>query len=191
MRANDIGLEIEAALAFGTGHHGSTRGCLLMLDRVAKRRRPRAILDLGTGSGVLAIAAARLFHQSVRASDIDPVSVAAASANARLNRAATYVRLVHATGVAHPALAAGAPYDLIFANILARPLRRMAHAVVQHMAQGGEIILSGLLARDVPGVVSAYGVQGLRLVQRLEIEGWVTLLMQRAHALPDDEDDDD
>jgi ribosomal protein L11 methyltransferase len=182
VRVNDIGLEIEAALAFGTGHHGSTRGCLTMFSRVAKRRKPRAILDLGTGSGVLAIAAARLFHQTVHAGDIDPVSVAAAGANARLNRAAAYVRPVHATGVAHPALAAGAPYDLVFANILARPLRRMAQAVVQHMAPGGEIILSGLLARDVPGVVSAYGHQGLRLVHRLEIEGWVTLLMQRAYA---------
>ncbi|WP_020177282.1 50S ribosomal protein L11 methyltransferase [Methyloferula stellata] len=188
LRENDIGLEIEAALAFGTGHHGSTRGCLLMLDRVAKRRKPLAILDLGTGSGVLAIAAARLFHRRVQASDIDSVSVAAAASNARLNGAAAYVRPVHAAGLAHPKLAAGAPYDLVFANILARPLRRMAAAVVQHMASGGEIILSGLLARDVPGVISAYGAQGLRLSHRLEIEGWVTLLMQRPHALADDED---
>jgi ribosomal protein L11 methyltransferase len=189
LRENDIGLEIEAALAFGTGHHGSTRGCLTMFNRVAKRRKPRAILDLGTGSGVLAIAAARLFHCRVQASDIDPVSVAAAMSNARLNGAAAYVRPVHAAGLAHPALAAGAPYDLVFANILARPLRRMAAAVAQHMASGGEIILSGLLARDVPGVVSAYGAQGLRLIHRLEIEGWVTLLMQRPHALADDDED--
>jgi len=178
VQQNDIGLEIEAALAFGTGHHGSTRGCLLMFDRVAKRRKPRAILDLGTGSGVLAIAAARLFRCKVHAGDIDPVSVAAATANARLNRAAAYVRPVVAAGLAHPALAAGAPYDLVFANILARPLRRLAPAVVQHMAQDGEIILSGLLARDVPGVVSAYGAQRLKLIHRLEIDGWVTLLMR-------------
>jgi ribosomal protein L11 methyltransferase len=180
VRQNDIGLEIEAALAFGTGHHGSTHGCLLMLDRVGRRRRPRAILDLGTGSGVLAIAAALLFRRHVHAGDIDPVSVAAATANARLNRASAYVRPVHATGLAHPALAAGAPYDLVFANILARPLRRLAPAVARHMAPNAEIILSGLLARDVPGVVSAYGMQKLKLTHRIEIDGWVTLLMQRS-----------
>jgi len=178
-RANDIGLEIEAALAFGTGHHGSTRGCLTMLNDVARRRKPRAILDVGTGSGVLAIAAARLFHQRVHAGDIDPVSVAAAQANAKLNRAAAYVRPVQAVGLAHPALSAGAPYDLVFANILARPLRRLAPAIAHVMAPRGEVILSGLLARDVPGVVSAYGAQNLRLIRHAEIEGWMTLLMQK------------
>ncbi len=179
LRVNDIGLEIEAALAFGTGHHGSTRGCLMMLDRVAKRRKPRAILDLGTGSGVLAIASAKLFHQKVQAGDIDPVAVAAAGANARLNGAGAYLRPVHATGLAHPALAEGAPYDLVFANILARPLRRLAPAVARHMAPEAEIILSGLLARDVPGVVSAYRTQGLRLLMRRDIDGWATLLMRK------------
>jgi ribosomal protein L11 methyltransferase len=177
VQENDIGLEIEAALAFGTGHHGSTRGCLLMLDRVVKRRKPRAILDLGTGSGVLAIAAARLFRGKVHAGDIDPVSVAAAKANAALNHVAAYVRPVQAAGLAHPRLAAGGPYDLVFANILAKPLRRLAPSVARHMAARSEIILSGLLARDAPGVISAYGTQNLRLVHRLEIEGWVTLLM--------------
>jgi ribosomal protein L11 methyltransferase len=179
VRSNDIGLEIEAALAFGTGHHGSTRGCLIMLNDVARRRKPRAILDLGTGSGVLAIAAARLFHQRVHAGDIDPVSVAAARANAGLNHAAAYVRPVQATGLAHPALKAGAPYDLVFANILARPLRRLAPAIAGVVAPRGEIILSGLLGRDVPGVISAYGTQNLRLIRHVEIEGWMTLLMRR------------
>ncbi len=175
----DIGIEIEAALAFGTGHHGSTRGCLAMLNAVARRRRPRRILDIGTGTGVLAIAAARRFHRSVAAGDIDTVSVVAARGNARLNRAGAYLRPVRAAGVAHPRLRAGAPYDLVFGNILARPLRAMAHAVSRLTAPGGEIILSGLLAGDVPGIVSAYRTQDFCLVARRDVDGWATLLMRR------------
>lgn len=193
VRVNDIGLEIEAALAFGTGHHGSTRGCLMMLDRVAKRRKPRAILDLGTGSGVLAIAAARLLHCTVRAGDIDPISVASALANAKLNGAGAYLQPVVSTGLAHPDLKAGAPYDLVFANILAKPLKRLAPAIARHLAPHGEVILSGLLARDVPGVIAAYGTQRLRLTQRVEIDGWVTLLMRGPGAFvsKDDEAEED
>jgi len=179
VQANDIGIEIEAALAFGTGHHGSTRGCLLMLAEIAKRRRPRAILDLGTGSGVLAIAAARLFHCKVEAGDLDPVSVASARANARLNRAGAYVRPVEARGVAHGALQKGGPYELVFANILARPLRDLAPAVARLTARGADIVLSGLLDRDVPGVLSAYSMQGMALVRQLHLEGWVTLNLRQ------------
>ncbi len=179
VRPNDIAIEIEAALAFGTGHHGSTRGCLLTLDRLAKRRSPQAILDVGTGSGVLAIAAARLFHRPVHAGDIDPVAVAAACANARLNGVAHLVRPVVARGLRHPSLQAGAPYDLVFANILARPLRQLATAIEPLLAPGGAVILSGLLACDVAGVVSTYRSQGLALVGHLDIDGWATLLMQR------------
>ena len=175
----DIGIEIEAALAFGTGHHGSTRGCLAMLNAVAKRRRPRKILDVGTGTGVLAIAAARRFQRAVTAGDIDAVAVVAARDNAMRNRAGRYLSPVRAIGVAHPVLRAGAPYDLVFGNILARPLRAMAPAVTRLMASGGEIILSGLLAGDVPGVVSAYRAQGLHLVARRMIDGWATLLLAR------------
>jgi ribosomal protein L11 methyltransferase len=181
--AQEIGIEIEAALAFGTGHHGSTRGCLLFLDAIAKQRRPRAVLDVGTGTGVLAIAAARLFHMAVKAGDIDAVAVATAKANAQHNRAAGFVRSVEARGVAHPALRSGAPYDLIFANILAAPLKKLAPALRQILAPGGEIILSGFLLRDVPGVVSAYSVQKIRFVRRLDIDGWATILLRRP-ALP-------
>jgi ribosomal protein L11 methyltransferase len=174
----DIGIEIEAALAFGTGHHGSTRGCLAMINAVAKRRRPRAILDVGTGSGVLAIAAARRFHRRVAAGDIDAVAVVAARGNVRRNQAGAYVRPVLAKGVGHPDLRAGGPYDLIIGNILARPLRSLAPKLKPLLVPGGELILSGLLASDVPAVLSAYRAQGLYLVKRRLIEGWATLLLR-------------
>jgi ribosomal protein L11 methyltransferase len=179
VKPGDIGIEIEAALAFGTGHHGSTRGCLRTLNAVAKRRRPRRILDVGTGTGVLAIAAARRFHRTVAAGDIDMVSVIAARDNARRNGAGAYVRPVHAVGTAHPALRAGGPYDLIFGNILARPLRHLAPSIRALAAPGGDIILSGLLSSDVPGVVSAYRRQGLVLTARRNVEGWCTLLLRK------------
>jgi ribosomal protein L11 methyltransferase len=175
--AHEIAIEVEAALAFGTGHHGSTRGCLAFIDRIAKRGRPLAILDVGTGTGVLAIAAARAFHVPVRAGDVDAVAVATAQANAK--RCAALVRIVQARGIAHPALQSGAPYDLITANILAAPLRKLAPALGRVLAPGGDIVLSGLLPRDVPGIVSAYRMQQIALAGRLDIEGWVTLLMRR------------
>ncbi|HUB64848.1 MAG TPA: 50S ribosomal protein L11 methyltransferase [Methylocella sp.] len=177
--ANDIAIEMEAALAFGTGHHGSTRGCLLMLGRVARRRWPAVILDLGTGSGILAIAAAKAFKHEVRAGDIDPVCVKTAAANAKRNGVASFVRPVLADGAVHPHLRQGAPYDLVLANILARPLRGLAPHIARLTAPNADIILSGLIARDVPGVVSAYKRQGMALSRRLDIDGWVTLLVQR------------
>jgi ribosomal protein L11 methyltransferase len=179
VKANDIAIEIEAAFAFGTGHHGSTRGCLHMLDLVARKGRPRAILDLGTGSGVLAIAAAKLFKRRIHAGDIDPVCVTAADANAKRNRAGRFVRPVLAKGAAHPVLRAGAPYDLVLANILARPLRDLAPKITKLTSPSAEIILSGLIGRDVPGVVAAYRMQGTALARRIDIDGWATLLMRR------------
>jgi ribosomal protein L11 methyltransferase len=179
VKANDIAIEIEAALAFGTGHHGSTRGCLHMLERVAHKRRPRAILDLGTGSGVLAIAAAKLFKRKIHAGDIDPVCVQAAGANAKCNRVASFVRPVLAKGAAHSVLRAGGPYDLVLANILARPLRDLAPEIARLTAPRAEIILSGFIGRDVPGVAATYRIQGTALARRIDIDGWATLLMRR------------
>ncbi len=179
VKPNDIAIEIEAALAFGTGHHGSTRGCLIMLNFVARKRRPRAMLDLGTGSGLLAIAAAKLFKRDVYAGDIDPICVNAARANAKRNCVGRYVHPVLAKGAAHPLLRQGAPYDLVIANILARPLQELAPGIARLTKPGAEIILSGLITRDVQGVIAAYRVQDIFLVRRIEAGGWATLLMQR------------
>ena len=179
VKSNDIAIEIEAALAFGTGHHGSTRGCLYMLDLVARKRRPRAILDLGTGSGVLAIAVAKLFKRKIHAGDIDGVCVQAAGANAKRNRVASFLRPVRAEGVAHPVLRAGGPYDLVLANILARPLRDLAPKITKLTSPRAEIILSGLIGRDVPGVAAAYRTRGFALARLIDIDGWATLLLRR------------
>jgi|SRR5579872_1565973 ribosomal protein L11 methyltransferase len=177
--ANDIAIEIEAALAFGTGHHGTTRGCLLLLERVLRRRRPVNVLDVGCGTGVLAIAAAKALRRRVAAGDIDPVAVATAAANARLNAAAGLVRPLLSRGVEARALRRHAPYDLVFANILARPLRLLAPSLAALCAPGGEAIVSGLLAADVAGVLSAWRAQGFFLSERRDLEGWASLLLRR------------
>jgi ribosomal protein L11 methyltransferase len=173
-RVNDIGLEIEAALAFGTGHHGTTRACLLALDAELKRRRPRRVLDVGTGTGVLGLAAARALRRLVVAGDIDAAAIRVARHNARLNGAGALMRFYVGPGVRHAA-ARGHRFDLVLANILARPLTRLAPSLAAVLAPTGVIILSGLIARDVARVMSAYAAQGLRLRRRVELEGWVTL----------------
>jgi ribosomal protein L11 methyltransferase len=221
---NEIGIEIEAALAFGTGHHGTTQGCLAAIER-AKRRTPsprsrgegrgegaslrtqnrgrapspdalRAstsprvagrgkgrrvhILDLGTGTGVLAIAAARAFRSSVVAGDIDPVAIEIARANAQANHAAAFVRVVQAAGANAPAIRAGAPYDLVLANILLGPLKLLARPVARLLAPRATVVLSGLLPEQANAALAAWLAQGLRLVRRDTIEGWVTLTLARS-----------
>jgi ribosomal protein L11 methyltransferase len=176
---NKIGIEIEAALAFGTGHHGTTRGCLLQLDHVLKAWRPRRILDLGTGTGVLAIAAAKALHEKVLASDIDPPSVRIARENARLNVSGHLVQAIRATGFAATQFADAAPFDLVLANILANPLRQLAGTMARHLAPSALVILSGLLTHQAPGVIAAYRARGLVPVRHLRIEGWSSLLLRK------------
>ncbi|WP_316178601.1 MULTISPECIES: 50S ribosomal protein L11 methyltransferase [unclassified Bradyrhizobium] len=176
---NKLGIEIEAALAFGTGHHGTTRGCLLLLDHVLKTRAPRRVLDLGTGTGVLAIAAAKATHRSVLASDIDAPSVMVARENARLNGAGPLVRVIRATGFAAADFARCGPFDLVLANILANPLRQLAAPMQRHLAPGAFVILSGLLTPQARAVCAAYRARGLVPVRHLRIEGWSSLLLQK------------
>jgi ribosomal protein L11 methyltransferase len=176
---NKLGIEIEAALAFGTGHHGTTRGCLLLLDHVLKAWRPRRVLDLGTGSGVLAIAAAKALHAHILASDIDPPSVQVAQENARLNSSGHLVQAIRATGFAASQFAAADPFDLVLANILANPLRQLAGPMARHLAPSALVILSGLLAPQAASVIAAYRARGLVPLRHLRIEGWSSLLLQK------------
>ena len=231
---NRIGIEIEAALAFGTGHHGTTRGCLIAFDRLCKllnARRPvhrhpevrakgaprrmsaRAValrgsrssssgratsrgpvgshlrvtekrlrvLDLGTGSGVLAIAAARAMRQRVLATDIDAAAVRAARANARLNRAGPFVTVVKADGVTARVLRERAPFDLIFANILLAPLQRFAATLTMLTSRGGRIVLSGLLHAQANAALAAY--PRFALERRIDVDGWSTLVLARRRSV--------
>src|SRR4051812_39792956 len=178
---NKLGIEIEAALAFGTGHHGTTRGCLLLLDHVLKAWRPRRVLDLGTGTGVLAIAAARALHANILASDIDPLSVQVARENARLNQTGHLVEMIHATGFAAPEFAQRGPFDLVLANILANPLRQLATPMARHLAPSALVILSGLLTHQAAGVIAAYRARGLVPERHLRIDGWSSLLLRKVN----------
>ncbi|MFL9823302.1 50S ribosomal protein L11 methyltransferase [Rhodoplanes sp. SY1] len=188
-----IAIEIDAALAFGTGHHGTTRGCLVALDRLLKtdgprparrpaghrRRRGSAILDIGTGTGVLAIAAARALHRPVLASDIDPAAVRVARDNVRLNRAGGFVALAIGAGLTAPAFRERGKARLVFANILLGPLKRLARPIAGALGPGGVVILSGLLASQANAALAAYRAQGLRLAGRLTLDGWATLVLRR------------
>jgi ribosomal protein L11 methyltransferase len=176
-----IAIEVEAALAFGTGHHGTTRGCLLALDGVLRRipHAPRRILDVGTGSGVLAIAAAKALNTHVLATDIDPRAVRVAQENARINRAAPLVEVLCARGVDQQRIHNGGPYDLVFANILLGPLRGLARSITALVAPGGRVILSGLLAAQANAALVAYLPQGFALERRIGLEGWMTLVLRR------------
>ena len=178
-RIGDLPIEIEAGLAFGTGHHGTTSGCLDMIWQVARSERPANALDLGTGSAVLAIGLAKMARIPVLATDIDPVATAVAAGNVRLNHVGAYVETRTATGFHHPAFARWAPFDLIVANILARPLMRLAPEMAKHVSPGGSLILSGILDRQRNAVVAAYTGQKFRHVRTLSREGWVTLHLKR------------
>jgi len=179
VEANDTGIEIEAGMAFGTGHHGTTSGCLIAIDRIAKAQPIRRALDVGTGSGVLAIAIAKRTKARVVASDIDPVAVAVARGNVRLNGVASRVRTVVATGLNHAVIDASAPYDLIVANILAGPLVALAPAIKRATARRGAVVLSGLTLDQERRVAAAYRSVGLRRVAAIRLGEWATLVLGR------------
>ncbi|GGF17267.1 ribosomal protein L11 methyltransferase [Aliidongia dinghuensis] len=178
--AGTIGLEIDAASAFGTGEHATTAGCLLALDRLAKRGPRRRVLDMGSGTGILAIAAAKTWHVSVLACDIDRNSVRVAAENVVTNGVQHLVVSRESDGYRAAAVSAAGPYDLIFANILARPLAKMAPDLAHHLAPGGIAILSGLLARQETYVAAAHRNAGLTFKGRIPRAGWHTLVFEKA-----------
>lgn len=175
------GLCIEAAMAFGTGHHATTQGCLLAFERLLEAgERPRRVADIGCGTAVLAMAAARALRGIVVASDIDPVAVETAQANVIANGLVGRVECVQAEGFRHPLLDDAAPYDLVFANILKQPLIDLVPEMARHLAPGGRAILSGILADQADEVIDAYAAQGMVLERRDDIAEWATLVVRRA-----------
>jgi len=174
-----IPIRIEAGLAFGTGHHETTALCLAVLSDLAKRRRYANVLDLGCGTGLLAIGAGRLWHRPVLATDIDPVAIEVTRENARANQTGPLVRAAVADGMQHPVIAASAPFDLILANILAGPLTRLAPEIARALAPGATLVLSGLLAWQENLVLSFYRPHGLILRGVMRRGSWSALVLER------------
>lgn len=177
-----IPLHIEAAQAFGTGHHETTTGCLLAIQDVLKHKKPRFPIDIGTGTGVLAIALTKRTHLPVIATDIDPIAVQITKENARLNNVTTRIISVLAAGMASREISDNGPYDLIVANILARPLADMAPAIARAAMPGAAIILSGILTRQAARVIAAYTMQGIIFKKRITRGEWVTLILEKPNA---------
>lgn len=180
--SNKIGLLIEAAMAFGTGHHGTTAGCLCEIDELVREGfAPQHIADVGTGTGVLAMAAARVWGSAaIVASDIDPVAVATARANVLANKIGPRVLCLQAAGLRAEPLRARGPYDLLLANILARPLKRMAPDMAALTVPGARIVLSGILNRQAAGVTAVFAGHGFHRLRQRRISEWTTLVLQRA-----------
>jgi ribosomal protein L11 methyltransferase len=176
---NEIGVEIEAALAFGTGHHGTTLGCLRALTSLSRTQKPRRVLDVGTGTAVLGIAAARVFHAPVIATEIDRPSVIVAKENVRVNRASPYVGVLHTGSLSAPMILQYAPYDLIFANILLPVLKHLSRPIASLAAPGATVILSGLLPSQGLAALARYQVFGMKLVRAETIENWTTLTLRK------------
>ena len=175
-----LALLVDAGAAFGTGRHETTKGCLIMLDRLAREgRRFHRILDLGCGSGVLALAAARLWAGLVLGVDNDPGAVRVARENLALNGLADRIRVIRSDGFAAPGLRSAAPFDLVMANILAGPLIRLAPGLARNLAPGGRAILSGLMTDQVPEVLAAHRRQGLVLESERHRDDWSVLLLRK------------
>lgn len=171
-------MKIDAAQAFGTGHHETTTGCLEAISIILKRKKPRRMIDVGTGTGVLAIALAKRTNRTVIASDIDPISVTTTVDNAAQNGVGKQIIALEATGVNHSAIKQNAPYDLIVANILAGPLMALAPSIGQIAGKGATVILSGILQHQARGVINAYARQGMVLSQKLQRKDWTTLILE-------------
>ena len=177
---SSIGLLIEASMAFGTGQHGTTKGCLLVLnDLIAEGVSPKKIIDIGCGTAVLAMAAAKIWDETIIASDIDPTAVAVTKINLISNKLEQKVSCIQSKGFSHPSISEEGPYDLIFANILKGPLIDMVPEFSEHCAFGGTIILSGLLIEQYDEVLRAYIRAGFKLIQKKSLGEWMTLRMQR------------
>lgn len=176
-RASGISLEIDAGTAFGTGHHGTTAGCLLALDEILKRERPGRILDLGCGTGVLAIAAAKALKQKALGTDIDAEAVRVTIGNAKLNGVTPLINAVTAAGLHHKGIKQAAPFDLIFANILARPLANLAQGLSSMLAPGGKLILSGLTYDQLRWIKACYTTRGLVPARCIRNGNWIALVM--------------
>jgi ribosomal protein L11 methyltransferase len=171
---------IDAGEAFGTAHHATTQGCLLAIDRLTRLRTFDRVLDMGCGSGVLAIAVARALPRAdILATDDDPLSIAVAEANATANGVSQRIAFARARGLAHPWLRHAAPFDLVIANILAAPLLALATDLRKALRRGGMVVLSGLLDPEAPGLIAAYGAQGLSLEEHRRIAGWSTLTLRK------------
>jgi ribosomal protein L11 methyltransferase len=177
--AGKIALKVEAATAFGTGEHASTNGCLQALDKLSKRYRFKQPLDMGCGSAILAMAIAKTWGASVVASDIDAQSVDVAKFNAEVNGVGSYILPVVGNGYQTPSVTRNGPYDLIMANILARPLSSMAKDLAKNLKSGGFAVLAGFLDRDANWVFAAHRCHGLRLVERIHVNGWQTLILRK------------
>ena len=178
-RSGGHSFEIDAGTAFGTGHHGTTAGCMIILDAILKHHQPKRIFDLGCGTGVLAIAAAKACHVRVLATDIDPEAVRVTKLNAALNNLGPQINALTAAGLHHHAIREAGPFDLIFANILARPLVSLAQGLCKLVEPGGTIILSGLTRDQLRWVSAAYKNRGFIVTHIVKIDNWVALALKR------------